>query len=64
MLAKHSTHQQSSDPLAGFTPEQLLKISEMALSRAKEAKEAQTSGMPSLNSWNQSAVKCSGHIRK
>ncbi|EMB3980195.1 hypothetical protein LEA50_19100 [Salmonella enterica] len=42
MLAKHPTHQQSSDPLAGFTPEQLIKISEMALSRAKEAKEAQT----------------------
>lgn len=42
MISKQLNHSHSSDPLAGFSPEQLMKISEMASTRAKEVKESLT----------------------
>ncbi|RAU45295.1 hypothetical protein DBY68_016910 [Pseudocitrobacter sp. RIT415] len=42
MISKQLNQSHSSDPLAGFSPEQLMKISEMASTRAKEVKESLT----------------------
>ena len=42
MVTKQLTQSHSSDPLAGLSPEQLIKISEMASTRAKEVKESLT----------------------